>query len=526
MKTRRLWVSRADLRALFEAARLQEELERKAPGRGLRALPAALASKSFRRRTADLGDDAAEEHVLLDVPLDVFAALRAMGRCGTADAAGRPVCTAASTAMQLYRVLLEQFAILFHVQFEHPNDWSPEQTTRKGQGAFLVDEPAVQKALDRLGSATDVLCQSKRFLTSRSRAARHFVAAEGALEKALADAVGRRLQFEKIPSNLDQFRQFSSCPEPVKQGHVHKSPSVVCMRVVLQHMQLFAARLAESVVMDALARVPEGLRTDTVEKILNAEKAMRPSNSAWFNLSKFRLAWREDEQHHWSLDGALDKFGSQAPAGGRAHLGLSSETRWPGPGRGLIQDDLTATTRELSRLSDAHASEANVLTSEFLRLSPGQSNPVFDRSYAEKRQKYGRAPMKNVCEGNPSSREQKAMLLSLRNAKLSRATTWGELNLRETPELADRVKAVQDSLETFRNTRKTGTQGFRSQIWLSDKDGKLNFELTITKKNQGLHDFVLWMLCHGRTLAGMTFVNGHFSENGRVVAGSTVSLQI
>ena len=118
------------------------------------------------------------------------------------------------------------------------------------------------------------------------------------------------------------------------------------------------------------------------------------------------------------------------------------------------------------------------------------------------------------------------MLLSLRNAKLSRATTWGELNLRETPELADRVKAVQDSLETFRNTRKTGTQGFRSQIWLSDKDGKLNFELTITKKNQGLHDFVLWMLCHGRTLAGMTFVNGHFSENGRVVAGSTVSLQI
>jgi hypothetical protein len=434
----------------------------------------------------------------------------------------------ASTALQLYRVLLEQFAILFHVQFERPDDWSREQTTRKGQIAFLVDAPAVQKALERLGRATDVLCQSESFFRSRSSAAQQFVAAEGALEKALADAVGRRLQFEELPSNLVQFRRYSSCPEPVKQGHVHKSPSPECMRVVLQHMQLFAARLAESVVMDALARVPEGLRTDTARKIQNAEAAVEASKSAWFNLSRFRLAWREDERHHWSLDGALDRFGSQATKGGRAHLGLSSETRWPGSDGGLIQDDLTATTRELSRLSAAHARETNVLTSDFLRLPPGQSsNPDFDRSYAEKRQKYGQAPVKDVCKWNPSRLEQDAMLSSLRGAKLSRAKTWNALNLKEAPELADKVKAVQDSLERFRNAYRTGTQGFRSQVWLGDIGGRLKLMLTITKKeNEGLHDFALWMLCRGRTLAGMTLVNGCFLENGRVVAGSEVSAQI
>lgn len=521
MKTRRLWVSRADLRALLQAARLLEELERRAPGRGLQALPAALASKSFRRQTADLGgdDDAAEEHVLLDVPLDVFAALRAMGRCGTADAAGRPVCASASTALQLYRVLLEQFAILFHVQFERPDDWSPEQTKLKGKGAFLVDEAAVRTALERLGRATDVLCQSKPFLTSRSRAAQQFVEAEGALETALAQAVGRRLQFENLPSNLVQFRRHSSCPEPVKQGHVNKSPSPECTRVVRQHMQLFAARLAESVVMDALSRVPAGLRTDVAREI------QTPAKSAQSNLPKFRLAWREDEQHNWSLDGALDRFESRATPGGSAHLGLSSETRWPGPDGGLIQDDLTATTRELSRLSAAHAREANVLTSDFLRLSPGQSsNPAFDRSYAEERQKHGQAPRKDVCEWQPSPREEGAMLRSLKKAQLSDARTWKELNLREAPGLADKVKVVLDRLESFRKEYKTGTQGFQSQVWLG---GDLTLLLTITKKeNAGLHDFALWMLCRGRTLAGMTSVNGNFVEKDRVVAGSEVSERI
>ena len=524
----RAWVSQADITALLEAFRRLERLKSEDPSTALHRLHGELASGHIAAGpcSAPSARDA-EEHVLVDVPADVMAALRAMGRCAAVDARGRPICVeAATTALQLYRVLLEQFELLFHVDLPRSLDWSPAATLVKAQAAFPGDAERLNRALQTIGKAVDDLKRPGIFFpsTDASIVGKLLLGARE-LEVGLAESVGRRLQFEDVPAALVRFRQDASCPMPVKPGQIPKAPSPECSRVVIQHMRLFAARLAEAVVQDALAQVPYAKR-QSVAKSLD-KGSDRYSSEPFFNLSKFRLAWQEDARHFWTLvgNGNLKAF---ADAGGRAglHLGLSSETHWPGT-RERIQDDLTKTTRELSRLSEAHAREPNVLTKDFLNVAAQEANPAFDLLHIQARQRFGKAPRAAPCDRVFSVTALARALASLQKRNFTRALSWIDLeqnDMKAVP-LAEDLRALVQALETFRRESRTSSSQFKMELWLDVGDRKL--PLTVSKQEDaGMFDAVLWMLCEGKTLKTASRLQGRWSLRGKVVKGSEFFLDL
>lgn len=558
---RNVWLSRADACALLQVKGLLEVLKQRAPEGEARASAARILTlQQFREhvRAACFNFENETDHVLLEISEDMYAVLRALGLCGTRDSRGRRICVPevfksayrglkrinywatddAKTALSIYKVLLEQTGILFGLSLKSATGWTRDYVIAFAGDLFGQWQEAVQKAIFQVAYVIDHVVDAQ----SASAHASEFVTASCELESALSWAVEWRLLKQNKPAALIGFRKTAGCPTAEEAS---TKPNTYCQRVAGQHARLFAARLAESAVMEALSQ----LKRDASISFANA-LCIATVTTPTCDLRRMRLLW-EDNQGRWKYYGDLNKYYSAKPvtpaAGILLRVGLSGSTTWGGGDNTGIQKSLTLKTLELSRLSRAHAFETNVWSKEVLNINESESNPVFDRVYANSLKPKAVAPTQNVCDVKPHQSMIRALLSywsrradhkyppwmkSCLTTALTESSLADKLNTcTKEVDLKTKLVRLVQKLNAFADAYENDSSHFHRHIYMVLSDGtaptvEWTLPLTVDKaRYPGLYDFVVWMLCQKRVLkADRVTLKGWYSLNASgqpPVSGST-----
>ena len=558
---RNVWLSRADACALLQVNGLLEVLKQRAPEGEARAHVARILTlQQFREhvRAACFNSESETDHVLLEISEDMYAVLRALGLCGAKDSRGRNICLPevfkgayrglkrinywatddAKTALSIYKVLLEQTGILFGLLRKSATGWTRDYVIAFAGDLFGQWQEAVQKAVFQIAYVIDHVVDAQ----SASAHASEFVTASCDLESVLLSAVAWRLLKQNKPAALIAFRKTAGCPTAEEAS---TKPNTDCQRVAGQHARLFAARLAESAVMEALSQ----LESDV--SILFAKALCKATvTTSTCDLRRMRLLW-EDNQGRWKYYGNLNRYCS-APrdtlvAGVLLRVGLSGSTAWGGGDNTGIQKSLTLKTLELSRLSRAHAFENNVWSKEVLNIQQSDSNPVFDRIYANSLKPKAVAPTQNVCDIKPHQSMMRALLsywsqradhkyppwmTSCLTTALTESSLVDKLNVcTKVGDLKTMLVSLVHKLNAFADTHENDSSHFHRHIYMvlsGSTVPTVEWELPLTVDKAlypGLYDFVVWMMCQKRVLkADRVKLKGWYSLNASgqpPVSGST-----
>jgi hypothetical protein len=531
---RKVWLSRADVCALLRARGLLDLLRASLPpGEAEETAARILSLRNFRAsvQKACFNSDAATDHVLLTVSKDIYAVLRALGLCGATDSSGRQICIVSAIkrgleqwkdqltnmgarTLSVYRVLLEQYGLIFGLAPRAPMHWNQKETVAYAATLFEKWEGAVRKEIAILSNAADE--SSNGPPTWRERAA-NFLDAACALETTLEEAVSWRLETQNRPADLAGFRSRASCPSSEERAaKAARLPNAECKRVVAEHARLYAARLTESAVMEALSLMKNSGWSRGIAVALCALLRTKTSPNAC-DFKKMRLTWQEDAKGAWHYVGTIEKYCQTPPPSPHVHLGLSGATRWTGTDRGsIIQDDLTHKIVELSRLSKAHERERVVLSQEVLDIAPTRSNAEFDLKYREALKPWSPAPQLDPCAEAETHRD--IMLRAL-------AALWGGHDAKypsalnkvlNDPKIGDALtactvsfilkqglKKAVDDLNKFIASYAFKTTNLHREIELILTEGTSTWRLPLTQDKShsaGIYYFVVWMICHDRVL--------------------------
>jgi len=558
---RNVWLSRADACALLQVNGLLEVLKQRAPEGEARARVARILTlQQFREhvRAACFNSESETDHVLLEISEDMYAVLRALGLCGAKDSRGRNICLPevfkgayrglkrinywatddAKTALSIYKVLLEQTGILFGLSRKSATGWTRDYVIAFAGDLFGQWQEAVQKAVFQIAYVIDHVVDAQ----SASAHASEFVTASCDLESVLLLAVAWRLLKQNKPAALIAFRKTAGCPTAEEAS---TKPNTDCQRVAGQHARLFAARLAESAVMEALSQ----LNRDA--SILFAKALCKATvTTSTCDLRRMRLLW-EDNQGRWKYYGNLNRYCSAprvTPAAGvLLRVGLSGSTAWGGGDNTGIQKSLTLKTLELSRLSRAHAFENNVWSKEVLNIQQSESNPVFDRIYANSLKPKAVAPTQNVCDIKPHQSMIRALLSywsqradhkyppwmqTCLTTALTESSLVDKLNgCTKAGDLKTMLVSLVHKLNAFADAHENDSSHFHRHIYMvlsRSTVPTVEWELPLTVDKAlypGLYDFVVWMMCQKRVLkADRVKLKGWYSLNASgqpPVSGST-----
>jgi len=428
-QTRKVWLSKVDVRALLGARDVFDLLARRYPAEeAMIKAYSVLRGNRFRRRVHDMFDKAGEasrDHVLVEIPRDMYLVLKAMGLCGLRDTRGRRIClpppggggSKTTPWLTLYAVLLQQFLILFG--FKDDMNWALDEHV------FAVAHYLFEGAIPRVAASSAGVLQKlsdKWYLRAKSpvvwsledalqklfRATfdlktppaggaklNVFIQCAVELERVLDDLLDwwlHKKSPQKLPDNgtLREFRKRYNCA-------VVGEPSSQCQRSVAQHVRLFRARITESVLMESLAMIPSEVAKD-VEPLLQRQiNATVPPSRATFqprvgsDLSTLRLLWAEAPG---AKKFAVYSRGSFANNDNRLAgdetllrlLGLSQNAVWGGVGpraHEKVHDSLTRETKKLSGLNpsfslDDHDGHGTMLGGSFVNHgAPSQSKLAF-----------------------------------------------------------------------------------------------------------------------------------------------------
>ena len=556
---RKVWLSRADVCALLRARGLLTLLRARLPlGEAEEIAARVLSLRAFRAsvQQACFASDAATDHVLLTVSEDIYAVLRAMGLCGAKDGDGRQICILSSIrhawdewnnmgprTLSVYRVLLEQYGLVFGLAPRVPMHWSQKETVAYATKLFGKWEGAIRKEIAVLSNAADETGNGPPMWNEK---AVNFLNAACVLETTLEEAVSWRLETQDVPSDLTGFRSRAGCPSSKeKASQAARLPNAECKRVVAEHARLYAARLVESAVMEALSLLKSVTSARSIASALCTLLQNTGPNACDFR--KMRLAWDQDAKGEWHYVGTIATY-CQTPWRPDLHLGLSGATRWTGTDRGsVIQDDLTHKIVELSRLNAAHERERTVLSQEVLNIQPTVSNSAFDLKYREALKPWSPAPQHDPC--SEAEMHQDIMLRAL-------AVLWGGHSAPHYPDalttvlkkpalpvgealeqctvqcrLKAALKNIVDNLNTFIATYPFKTTNLHRDIELvlTESQGhSWNLPLTQDKSSStGIYFFVVWMICKERVLAATNVVlRGRFLLNNVEVQHSMRQTQL
>ena len=558
---RKVWLSRADVCALLRARGLLTLLRTRLPhGEAEETAARTLSLRAFRDsvQKACFASDAATDHVLLTVSEDIYAVLRAMGLCGAKDSNGRQICILSSIrraldewknmgprTLSIYRVLVEQYGLIFGLAPRAPMHWSQTETIVYATTLFGKWEGSVRKEIAALSNASDETSDGPP--TWKERAV-NFLNAACALESTLEEAVSWRLETQDVPSDLAGFRSRAGCPSSKeKASQAARLPNAECKRVVAEHARLYAARLAESAVMEALSLLKSATSARSIASALCALLRTKASPSAC-DFRKMRLTWEEDAKGEWHYVGTIEKYCQTFPPSPGVHLGLSGATRWTGGDRGsVIQDDLTHKVVELSRLSHAHERERVVLSQELLDIAPARSNAALDLKYREALKPWSPARPHDPCAEAETHRD--IMLRAL-------AVWWGSRGAPQYPDalkavlqnpslpfdqalqqctvqvqLKTALKNVVDALNTFIASYPFKTTNLHRDVDLILTENTApHWILPLTQdkmRSTGIYYFVVWMICHDRVLnANKVELRGRFLLNDAEVARSSTTYKL
>jgi hypothetical protein len=556
---RKVWLSRADACALIRARGLLEFLKTKLPlGKAQETAARVLSTDDFRSsvRKACFETDDATDHILLEVSADMYAVLRAMGLCGVKDSRGRQICIFSSArnawdswnqkdpmTLSILRVLLEQYGLIFNVSPLTTMQWDKKgaieyASTLLGEWAATVraDIATFANAVNEANAGND---------STWPGLAKQLPGVACSLQKSLDAALQWRLETQGGVPDLSGFRSRAGCPSSEEKAlHAPRMPNKECLRVVGEHARLFAARLAESAVMETLS-----LLKIRVAQAFAKQMCLAPQTQTTCDFKKMRLVWEEDPNGHWRYFGTLQKYCALVNPGPGVHLGLGGSTRWTGTDQGtIIQNDLTLKTAELSRLSPAHARERTVLSEEVLNIPSDRSNKNFDLIYANSLKRWAPAPQRDHCAADVKANEGMlralALLWSARketpkypsplSGVLARHMKPPEAALNactvSVPGFKADLQKVVNALNDFVKKYNYKSTNLHRRIVLVLTEGGQVWEIPLTMEKSesvGIYDFVVWMICHQRALSAPKLeLTGVFLLNGQIVEASKTAVRL
>lgn len=558
---RKVWLSRADVCALLRARSLLDLLRDRLPdGEAEETMARILSLRSFRSsvREACFRSDDARDHVLLTVSEDIYAVLRAMGLCGEKDSRGRQICITSfirrawdewnnmgPRTLSIYRVLLEQYGLIFGLETGTAMNWDRTRTINYAALLFGKWEESVRRDIAVLSKSTDESSNGPPTWTER---ARNFFDAACSLETTLEEAVSWRLETQDKPRDLAAFRSRAECPTSQERAsHAARLPNETCRKIVAAHARLYAARLAESAVMQALSLLKNAGNARSMAQGLCTLLSSKPTPNAC-DFRKMRLTWR-NEKGEWRYVGTIQAYCQTGPRSADVHLGLSSATQWIGAdGRPHpIQDELTRKTVELSRRSLMHQGELNVLSKEVLDIETERSNPAFDLKYREALKPWAPPAKRDPCTEVAAPMDIMVRALALwwsrrgepQYPSALKKVIVGHVSPAEealkgctvAASLKSSLKNVVEHLNLFVKKYSFKTSNLHRDIELvliEEHAPPWTLPLTMEKtQSVGIYYFVVWMLCHDRVLAANKMeLRGRFLMDNKEVPGSAFTQEI
>lgn len=482
-----IWLSKADVCALQRAESMVKLLETHLPPRDVKTVAARMLTlKSFRDvilQTCFRGKEV-RDHVLITVSSDTLAVLEAMGLCRPRDAEGRRICS---------------FLSSIKAPFVDPN-----KSSRKGLLDVLVRQYSLLLGLEPRGAswtgeATQELLGKALKFKIEGQLARVLEYAKGAsferlqasaceLQRLLAASIKEHLQRGSEPAQLlEEFRSKADCP-PLEEAKRLKGAdhSWECQRVVNQHARLFAARLTESVVMQAISFLSKDTRARLKKSWMGVQAPLG------CDFAKMRLAWTTEKGVTTYQGNAKDIANSTLNLSG-----LDAYTKWPN-GR-KIQDALTLKTKDLSRLSDdvKNRSVHNVWSDAVLDIQQNESNQAFDAAYHAFVKPAFLPASEDVCRTKRSYIALgKAELLSEKELPIE------SLQILVSLPLSDNLKILISGMNEWEKAHPFNITLYTRSIKLEVKSGEGSaWFVPLTKdKNEslGLYQLITEMICEDK----------------------------
>ena len=550
---RRVWLSRSDVCALLQAKDLIEILKVSFPSEDAREHSARIMlMQKFRAlvQKACFGLIDSMDHVLLDIPDDMYVILRAMGLCGLKDSRGRRIClgsaliktmkkrlnlTPHDELLSIYSVLLRQSGLLFGLGRDFIDWTNKKQVIAWATTLFNKWQNDVKNAVATMAL---VVTQANDKKYKSDVLAKTFVNAACDLKKSLYNAVEWRLLKQDLPRVLIQFRQSATCPS--SSGDL-RLPNNQCKRLVGDYTRLFAARLTESAVMEALSLLDDNV----VKNFVVALEIPISASDRSCDIKKMRLVWSEDSSHNLQYFGTLIKyFGTSSPPP-RLKFGLSSSTTWNKEHDQLpIQDGLTNETWKLSLDSLLQTPNLTlnkrVLSQEVLDIDAQDSNLDFDFAYNNALKRPSPKQLQDPCNNVRSHDDMTRALVQFWSERKEIPKYPNCLtSLGPNQPITDKTTTVNnfqkklieiiEKLNTFAREYQYDPSNLHRYIYLVMTDiGKPPWSLPLTlerNKSLGLYDFVVWMICNEKVLtADKVTLNGEFRLDNKMVHGSFYSI--
>jgi hypothetical protein len=441
---------------------------------------------------------------------------------------------------------VEQAAVLFGLT-KSIKEWTPKTVAEFANDLFVPTDGSAKKRWSALEAAMAELAQIVTTVNEIGPAAENlalpFWKASCSLLQELTASMEWRLRTQDQPAELKRFRAEAGCPtaQDAVSAVMHRADAV-CTQVIYQHSRLFAARLAESVVMEALSYLKQTQQVaekfgQQLDAALPPEQPPAPAATGGStgapatrvedllpknckDLKRMRLAWIWDAYtHETSILGDIRKYVSALPdavQGRHLMLGLNHLTQFGPLNRARIQTSLTQATRHFSRLSTANAHLTNVMSPEVLDME--ELNPELDAQYKQIGRNFQtRSEFEAQCDAiQPNIMMLRSLvelwaswpsypsaLTDALKEKPQIRTVMETPHFQKVQNLHSSIQKVKDALDSKEQALTFRTSTLQRIIYMVLEERKRKWVLPLTWdyfRSPGLYSFVMWMLCKDKIL--------------------------